>query len=66
MSRKPEKEITAGEFEKTFAKNTEVKIRFAGQFIVLINDNVMGPDNVTERVWKGKLKAKDKLEVICE
>ena len=63
---KAKKEVTAGEFEKTYAIPTDVKIRFAGQFVILINDEIVAPDNVTDRLWKGKLNPKDKLEVICD
>ena len=55
--------ITAGDFDKKFAKPTDIEIRFAGSYIVIVNDEIVAPDSLDERVWHGQMNKGDKLEV---
>lgn len=60
------KNITAGDFDKKFSVETDIEIRFAGQFLILIDDEIIAPDNVASRHWKGILKKGQNLEVHTE
>ena len=60
------KNITAGEFDKNFKVDTNIDIRFAGNYVIIINDEIVAPDNMTDRRWKGTVKKGEKLEVITE
>ena len=60
------KNVTVGDFEKKFSKPADITIRFAGQYIVILNEEIVAPNNTTERVWKAKLNKGDKLEIQTE
>ena len=54
---------TVGDFDKKFSVPTDIKIRFAGEFIAIVNDEIVAPDSTIERTFSSKMNKGDKLEI---